>query len=649
MGRKESIMAKSGSFSGTLSGRYANHYTVRIDWSAEQSVTNNQTTITCKMYFVHDWGIAIGARTHSVTIAGTAYSLSSSRINEETKSTYCEHYIGSCSKTITHNPDGTHPNVALSAVLSFKATLNETYYFDSINASTTIAIDTIPRTSKPTLSASSGYMGNSIIVFTNSKSSAYNHFIYYDAGDGWVSIASNISNNYTWTVPTELINKVTIGKSLAVTIWLETWNGGSYLGKESTLFTAYVPENSTTKPTLTFVATSPSAPATWVTTPYVQGKSQVKATITGSGKLGATISSYAMTVNGVTKTSTSNAITSDILQKSGTVAVKCKVTDSRTIPSDEVSSNIIVIPYGKPILSPYGANGAIICARCDSTGELSNTGTSLKLSVRAKWFSLANKENTATLQVRYVTGTTDSGWKTQTATASGGGSANNYISWYDFNGIASGVTLDVSKEYTVYVRCTDRFGLYEDIPYPIPSQEVCFHLREGGKGAAFGEYATEENVLSLDEKWILKVKGALAVFLADGKTMPTIVETGSVEGTSDFQNTQDIIWHYRKWSDGTAECWGSCKCANVYCDTPWGAMYETSSGFGKINYPFAFAERPMLLLSISKSEAGLMIEYPQREHSVNEVNTGLWWFARPNTQAGASDAHMDIYVRGKWK
>ena len=640
-------MAKSGSFSGTASGRYANHYDVRIDWSIEQSITNNQSTITCKMYFVHDWGINIGSRTNNITIGSTTYSITSSSINEDSTSKH-EHYIGSCSKIITHNGDGTHPDIAISSTFYLKAYLgSEETYIGGISAFKTISIDTIPRTSSPSLSASNGYMGNPITIYTNSKSSAFTHTLHYNVGDGRVLIAENITNNYTWTVPMSLVSKVTVGKSLAVTFWLETYNGSFKVGEDSVVFTAYVPETSDTKPTLTFTTASIGAPASWVETPYVQGKSKVEATITGSAKSGATITSYAMTIGGVTNTSSSNVITSDTLQDYGQVQVTCMVTDSRTILSSQEKQYITVVPYGKPTLNPNGSNSSIVCARCDSTGKLNNTGTSLKLSLTAKWFSLAEKENTAILYVKYVTETTDSGWKQQTATTLGGGPEKNYVSWIDFDGIASGVTLDLDKEYTVYVRITDRFGLYEEIPFQIPSQEVCFHLREGGRGAGFGEYAEEENVLSIDEKWTLKVKGALAVLMANGSRMPIIVESGTVTGTTNYTNTTDIKWSYRKWSDGMAECWCTCKCIDVHCNNAWGVLYETE-GYGGIDYPFAFTERPLQLLSISKSEAGLMIEYPLSSYAATSTNTGLWWFVRPN-QADISDAYMDIYVRGKWK
>ena len=168
-------MALSGSFSGSI---HSGHYSIRVDWSAAQDVANNRTTITCNLYFINDWSINIGARTNTVTIAGTAYSIGSPAIS--TKGT---HHIGSCAKTIDHNPDGSLGNVGLSAVFNIKATIDGTYYA-SISASDTVYIDTIPRASQPSLSSVNFTVGDTVWLYTNRKSTAFTHSLYFRRNDG---------------------------------------------------------------------------------------------------------------------------------------------------------------------------------------------------------------------------------------------------------------------------------------------------------------------------------------------------------------------------------------------------------------------------------------------------------------------------------
>ena len=47
-------MASSGSFSGSIKD---GHYKLRVDWSQSKNVSDNTSTITCKMYLVNDWSL----------------------------------------------------------------------------------------------------------------------------------------------------------------------------------------------------------------------------------------------------------------------------------------------------------------------------------------------------------------------------------------------------------------------------------------------------------------------------------------------------------------------------------------------------------------------------------------------------------------
>ena len=49
-------MASSGSFSGSI---HSGHYVLRVDWSQSQNISDNTSTITCKLYLVNDWSLSI--------------------------------------------------------------------------------------------------------------------------------------------------------------------------------------------------------------------------------------------------------------------------------------------------------------------------------------------------------------------------------------------------------------------------------------------------------------------------------------------------------------------------------------------------------------------------------------------------------------
>ena len=105
-------------------------------------------------------------------------------------------------------------------------------------------LSTIPRASKPTLSSSSVTMGNSVTVSTNRASSSFTHSLYYQIGSGgWNTIGTGIGTSKSWTVPMSLANSTPNSTSLSVKLWLETYNGSTYIGANSVSLTANVPSS----------------------------------------------------------------------------------------------------------------------------------------------------------------------------------------------------------------------------------------------------------------------------------------------------------------------------------------------------------------------------------------------------------------------
>lgn len=109
------------------------------------------------------------------------------------------------------------------------------------------------------------------------------------------------------------------------------------------------------------------------------------------------------------------------------------------------------------------------------------------------------------------------------------------------------------------------------------------------------------------------------------RNLPTIVE----QGTSG-------IWTYRKWSDGTAECWGRAS------KTLSGNSVETAT---YVNYPFAFTAPPFAIVSTS---AGGANNYLVRQLSDGSDASRLRLFFA-NTYSGQTTIYAHIYAIGRWK
>ncbi len=136
--KKVRKLASSGSFSGSIRD---GHYAVRVDWTQTKNVSENTSTITCRIYLVNDWSLSISSRNNNtMTIDGKAQNFTSPSI-----SSTGTHLLGTVSQKVTHGSDG-GKTISMSAVFKIQATLSGTFY-DSITANTTVTLDSIPRAS----------------------------------------------------------------------------------------------------------------------------------------------------------------------------------------------------------------------------------------------------------------------------------------------------------------------------------------------------------------------------------------------------------------------------------------------------------------------------------------------------------------------
>lgn len=319
-------MATSGSFSGSI---YSGHYKLRVDWSASQDIANNKSKITTTMYLERDYSISISSRSDNTTsIDGQSSTYSSPSISGSGSGTT---KLGSVSKTVTHNADGTK-SLTISSVFYIRATLDGTYY-EKITASKTITLDTIPRTSS--VSGGTGNIGGTTTINISRASSSFTHKLYYAFGSiGKTLIASNVGTSYTWTIPTSFYAQIPNANSGTGTIYCETIYNGSVIGTTTCSFTAKVINSNPT-----FTASNISYQDTNTTITAITGnnqhivrnKSSLRVSFTGAtAHNSASISRYEITFNGATQTKTgASTIDYGTVNLSANATVTIKVTDSR--------------------------------------------------------------------------------------------------------------------------------------------------------------------------------------------------------------------------------------------------------------------------------------------------------------------------------
>lgn len=122
--------------------------------------------------------------------------------------------------------------------------------------------------------------------------------------------------------------------------------------------------------------------------------------------------------------------------------------------------------------------------------------------------------------------------------------------------------------------------------------------------------------------------------MASGKArnIPSIVE----QGTSG-------IWTYRKWSDGTAECWGK-DAGGTYTATAWGSWYYIRKDAVE-SYPEGlFVGTPVAQAWFTSAID--FITSPRGLGTANGTPTVLG--VRPTTASNVT-AYANYYAIGKWK
>lgn len=470
-------MASSGSFSGSIRD---GHYKLRVDWSQSKNVSDNTSTITCKMYLVNDWSLSINSRsTNYTTIAGTKKTYTSPSI-----SSTGTHSLGTVSQTVSHNSDGSK-SITISSVFYIQATLSGTYY-DSISASATVTLDSIPRASS--VSASNVNMGSATTISITRASSSFTHTLTYAFGSTSGTIATKTtSTSVSWTPALTLANQIPNALTGTCMITCETYNGSTKIGSKTCTLTLTVP--SSVKPTITSLTAARvngDVPSAWGI--YVQTKSKATLTINGAaGSYGSTIASYSITGGGFS--STASSFTTGFLNASGTITFTATVTDSRGRVSSAANVSITVQAYSPPSFTSY------LSQRCTSGGTVSDEGTYVKGQVSFT-YSTCSSKNTVTGSIQYKKSSATS-W-TSAGVAFSSGTAVTF----------GGGAISTETSYDIKYTLTDAFTSVsiQDI---VSTASVVMDFKAGGKGVAVGKVSETDNMFEVSEDWDVKVYGKL--------------------------------------------------------------------------------------------------------------------------------------------
>lgn len=455
-------MATSGTV-GTLSGSWGSTY--RVTWSlVSQNIANNTSTIRLTSTF-HTTNTTKIASTYSNFVTdGTvmysgAYSKSGAgNIFSKTKDI-----------TVSHNADGTFPGRSVSF------STNDYIMGNKSGSGTISGVTTIPRSSSIS-SISGSSLGSSVTVNISRASTSFTHKVEYSfAGSSYTTATSSAATSATFTPSLSLANHIPNATSGTLTVRVTTYSGSTQIGNAVTK-TQTLSLPGSVLPTLsgvTLTRVDNGVPSSWGV--YVQGYSKVTATIAGaSGIYGSSISGYSL--SGAGYRSSSNSLTTGVLNSTGTFSFSGYVTDSRGRSSSSMTSaQFVVYEYFPPSIS-------VSAQRCTSDGTISSSGTYLKVHCTYSYASV-NGKNTISRSVtcNSVSNTTFS-------------SGTSFI---------MNANCAIGSSYTLTAEITDGLGNSSTVTAFIPTAERVMNVKSNGKGVAFGGFSTKENTLQC--YWDLEV------------------------------------------------------------------------------------------------------------------------------------------------
>ena len=340
--------------------------------------------------------------------------------------------------------------------------INKTYSYSLTVAPAASGID----------SAAGINTGNAVCVKWTPKNKNFTFNLTFTIGGTTVKSATGIKPGGTaqYTYDDYIIphSAVPNANSATVTVTLATYSGSTKVGEASKTFTASVPVD--VMPAVGDLTVAAVNDVSLMGTDFAAGLSKASWACNASAGTGATIKSIAFSFADQAQGGTASSGVTDTIKKSGSYTPSVTLTDSRGRKATATGAAIEVLPYAAPSISGASA------VRSNSAGESDGSGTYIAVRAVAVYSDLGGK-NSAAIQfrTRSVGGT----WSGYTALNSG-----------ELNVVA---TFSVTQSYEVEISVADEVG-NSGLPlvFTIPTAEVTLHLRDGGKGAAFGKYAEKE-------------------------------------------------------------------------------------------------------------------------------------------------------------
>lgn len=467
-------------------------YTIRLELSAaSQNVENNQTALhfACRLISNRSSASFTGqARTDTLTVAGITVN--------PAHGYYVLNGGGSvllweCDVTVSHDSDGSFNEKSVSCGVLIDTTFASSGYVGTVTAEGTMTLTAIPRASS--MSVGELTLGTTGSAAITAASASFRHDIYLTVGGATACLCYDKQGGGSVGITPSLGDfapQITDAAAKTGTLTLYTFDANrNALGSKSYNVTVRVPSSAAPDVAEGWAkaACYNAGTAAASIDAFVQGYSKAQVTFDSSKittKYGATIKRYKIACGGVTDTDA--PYLTGVL--TGTAAtITCTVEDSRGYTASGTLS-VSLYAYKKPALSD------VALYRADEDGTANRAGLCIYARAKLTWSDIGGRNPCS------LTGY----FRLQSGSYPAAGTAMESGA-----GILLTNAAAVTSTYVAKIEARDSLGNDAAYEATIPTDNVAFHIRDGGQGAGFGKYAEEDDLL--DVAWSGRVRKNLTV------------------------------------------------------------------------------------------------------------------------------------------
>jgi hypothetical protein len=351
------------------------------------------------------------------------------------------------------------------------------------------------------ISVSSGELGQALTVTITKSDPTFWDQVMAQCGATVFPISPlSQGTTFSFTPPLTLAEENTSGTSVPIRYTTSTYaaDGVTFIQTKEIVANADIPAS--VIPTAALAISDANGYASTYGA-YVQGKSAIAYTITGTPIYSSPITGYSASIDTVVYAQQSG--TTGVLQNTGAQTASATVTDARGRTSNPATQSYSVLAYTQPVLT------ACTIERCDNDGTPNEEGHNMGITFSGDVIPL-NNHNSAVWAVRYK--------------VAGSGAWTNHpipslTGTYSVSGHQEVIAAADASAFDVEVTITDDFGTVIAGSGNIPVAYAIINWRYQGDGMAIGGMNTKSGLqVYMDTEFTGDVTMTPPLGLASGGT-----------------------------------------------------------------------------------------------------------------------------------